>query len=54
MILFGLYINFFMYHRRVYLRQTAQGVRVAGTSLRNKEAFSNEFEKWRERTNGRK
>jgi cytochrome c biogenesis protein len=52
MILFGLYINFFMYYRRVYLVQSAQGVRVAGTSPRNKEAFRQEFEKWRERAHG--
>jgi cytochrome c biogenesis protein len=54
MILFGLYINFFVHHRRVYLRQTAEGVRVAGVSSRNKEAFDREFDRWRERTNGLK
>jgi cytochrome c biogenesis protein len=49
MILFGLYINFFMRHRRIFLLQTAQGVIVAGTSVRNREAFKEEFEKWREK-----
>jgi cytochrome c biogenesis protein len=52
MILFGLYVNFFMYYRRIYLLQTSAGVRVAGVSPRNKEAFKQEFEKWRERANG--
>ncbi len=49
LILFGLYINFFMYYRRIYLLRTAEGVLVAGTSPRNKEAFREEFEKWREK-----
>jgi cytochrome c biogenesis protein len=52
LILFGLYINFFMYHRRVYVVRTEDGVLVAGTSLRNKEAFREEFEKWRKKING--
>jgi len=52
MILFGLSINFFMYYRRIYVLETAEGVLVAGTSQRNKEAFRQEFEKWRERANG--
>jgi cytochrome c biogenesis protein len=54
MILFGLYINFFMYHRRVYLREIPHGVRVAGTAPRNREAFKREFDKWEERANGPK
>ena len=52
LILFGLYINFFVYYRRIYLLQTSEGVLVAGTSPRNKEAFREEFEKWREKANG--
>ena len=52
LILFGLYINFFMYYRRIYLLQTPEGVLVAGTSSRNKEAFREEFEKWREKAHG--
>lgn len=54
MILFGLCINFFMHHRRVYLRQTPEGVRVAGASPRNREAFKKELDKWGERANGLK
>jgi cytochrome c biogenesis protein len=52
LILFGLYINFFVYYRRIYLLQTSEGVLVAGTSPRNKEVFREEFEKWREKANG--
>jgi cytochrome c biogenesis protein len=54
MILFGLYVTFFMYYRKVYLLQTTKGVLVAGISARNKEAFRQEFEKWRERADGLK
>jgi cytochrome c biogenesis protein len=49
LILFGLYTNFFMYHRRIYLLETANGLMVAGMSARNKETFKEEFEKWRKR-----
>jgi cytochrome c biogenesis protein len=52
LILFGLYINFFMYHRRIYVVRTDDGILVAGASLRNKEAFREEFEKWRKKING--
>ena len=52
LILFGLYINFFMYYRRIYVLQTANGVLVAGTAFRNKEVFREEFEKWRKRIDG--
>jgi cytochrome c biogenesis protein len=45
LILFGLYVNFFLYHRRIYLLQISQGVLVAGTSIKNKEGFREEFEK---------
>lgn len=48
LILFGLYINFFLSYRRIYLLRTSEGMLVAGTSSRNKEAFREEFEKWRE------
>lgn len=50
-ILFGLYVNFFLYYRRVYLLQTPEGVLVAGTCPRHKEAFQEEFEKWRKKAN---
>ncbi len=52
MILFGLYINFFTYYRRIYVLQTSDGVLVSGVSFRNKEAFKEEFEKWRKRIDG--
>ena len=52
LILFGLYINFFMYERRVYLLETPGGVLVAGSAPRNREAFREEFEKRREKAHG--
>ncbi len=45
LILFGLYVNFFLYHRRIYLVEVSKGVLVAGTALKNKEGFKEEFEK---------
>ncbi len=54
LILVGLFSNFFTYYRRVYLFQTPEGVLVAGTSSRNKEAFREEFESRREKANGAK
>jgi cytochrome c biogenesis protein len=45
LILFGLYVNFFLYHRRIYLLEVSDGVLVAGTALKNKEGFKDEFEK---------
>ncbi len=39
-------------YRRIYLLRTPEGVLVAGTSSRNKEAFREEFEKWREKAHG--
>jgi len=54
MILCGLFVNFFLYYRRVYLLQTPSGLLVAGVSPRNKDAFKQEFEKWRDRLNGHK
>jgi len=52
MILCGLFMNFFLFYRRIYLLQTSSGVLVAGTSPKNKEAFREEFEKWRAIANG--
>jgi cytochrome c biogenesis protein len=49
MILLGLYCNFFTYYRRVYLIETPEGVLVAGTAFRNRNAFAREFSKWEER-----
>lgn len=44
-ILFGLYVNFFVRHRRIYLLKTAGGPLVAGTALKNKGNFDKEFKK---------
>jgi cytochrome c biogenesis protein len=54
MILFGMYVNFFIYHRRIYARKTQDGIVVAGTATRNKEAFKEEFEKIQGVINGDK
>jgi cytochrome c biogenesis protein len=43
-ILFGLYINFFMYFRRIYVRNVSTGYLIAGVAMKNKEAFKEEFE----------
>ena len=43
LILFGLYINFFTYYRRIFVRKGPNGVIVAGFAPRNKEAFREEF-----------
>jgi len=45
LILFGLYVNFFIYHRRLYLVEVPGGVQVAGVAFRNREGFKEEFEK---------
>jgi cytochrome c biogenesis protein len=45
MILFGLYINFFIYFRRIYVRNVPDGAVVAGVAFKNREAFKEEFEK---------
>ena len=45
LILFGLYVNFFLYHRRIYLLEISKGVLIAGTAVKNKEGFREEFEK---------
>ncbi len=45
MILFGLYVNFFTYFRRIFVRKVADGAVVAGIAFKNREAFKGEFEK---------
>jgi len=45
LILFGLYANFFVYFRKIYIRYTSDGLSVAGVAFKNKEAFRDEFEK---------
>jgi cytochrome c biogenesis protein len=49
LILFGMYVNFFVYHRRIYLVEIPEGVLVAGTPFRNKEGFKEEFERLKEK-----
>ena len=51
-ILFGLYINFFLYYRRIYIRNITDGYLVAGVAMKNKEAFKKEFETLRKKLNG--
>jgi cytochrome c biogenesis protein len=54
LILFGMYVNFFIYHRRVYVRKTRTGLIVAGFASRNKDAFREEFEKIKGMIDGNK
>ena len=51
-ILLGLYINFFMYHRRIYFRNITGGYLIAGVAMKNRETFKEEFEKMRRRFDG--
>ena len=51
-ILCGLYINFFMYFRRIYIRNSAGGYIISGVAMKNKEVFKEEFERIRGRFNG--
>jgi cytochrome c biogenesis protein len=44
LLLFGLYVNFFTYYRRIYAVSTMGGIIIAGYALKNKEAFAKEFE----------
>ena len=47
-MIFGLYVNFFIYYRRVYVVNIADGIIIAGFALKNKEAFKKEFERLKE------
>ena len=49
LILFGMYVNFFLYHRRIYLVEISEGVVVAGNALKNKEGFKEEFQRLKEK-----
>lgn len=51
-ILLGLYINFFLYHRRIYVRKIAGAYLVAGVAMKNKEAFKKEFDELRRKFDG--
>lgn len=52
LILFGLYANFFVYFRKIYIRYTSDGLFVAGIAFKNKEAFKEEFEKLKVKVSG--
>ena len=52
LMVFGLYVNFFTYYRRIYGVNTADGIIVAGYSLKNREGFGKEFERLRKETYG--
>ncbi|OPY81724.1 MAG: Cytochrome c biogenesis protein Ccs1 [Syntrophorhabdus sp. PtaU1.Bin153] len=52
LMLAGLFINFFMYHRRIYVRKGLKGFIVAGVATRNKEAFREEFERLKGKIHG--
>jgi cytochrome c biogenesis protein len=52
LILFGLYVNFFLRHRRIYLLKVPEGLIVAGMAHRNREDFKKEFEKLIEEIHG--
>jgi cytochrome c biogenesis protein len=51
-ILLGLYVNFFVDYRRIFVRKMADGLIVAGTAMRNKEGFGEEFQKLKGRCHG--
>lgn len=51
-ILIGLFVNFFISHRRLFVRKTDDGIIVAGFSQRNKEAFRGEFDRIVRSVNG--
>ncbi|MCX5802298.1 MAG: cytochrome c biogenesis protein ResB [Proteobacteria bacterium] len=44
-ILVGLYMNFFIYHRKVFIRKASNGIIVAGVASKNREALKEEFER---------
>lgn len=52
LILLGLYVNFFLQYRRIYLLRVSEGVLMAGMALRNREDFKKEFEKLIEEIHG--
>ncbi len=54
LILFGLYVNFFVYHRRIFVRQVSHGIMIAGIAMKNKEAFKEEFETLKRKICGNK
>lgn len=51
-ILTGLYINFFLYYRKIYIRKSAGGCLIAGFAVKNRDAFKQEFENLRRKFDG--
>lgn len=45
LMLFGLYVNFFVHYRRIYIRYCPKNLIVAGVAFRNNDIFREEFEK---------
>lgn len=52
LILFGLYVNFFIYFRRIFVRRGPKETITAGFAPRNKEAFSGEFSRLKAKVTG--
>ena len=52
LILFGLYVNFFTFHRRIYVRSGPQGMIVAGFASKGKEPFAEEFKRLKDAVKG--
>jgi cytochrome c biogenesis protein len=50
LILFGLYVTFFTYYRRIFIVYIESGALMAGYALKNKDLFKKEFEKLKEDT----
>ena len=49
LILAGLYVNFFTFYRRIYVRRGASGVIAAGVAPKRRDVFREEFSRIRER-----
>ncbi|MCX8022283.1 MAG: cytochrome c biogenesis protein ResB [Syntrophorhabdaceae bacterium] len=49
LILFGLYVNFFIYPRRLFIRKCPDKTIIAGIAFKNREGFKEEFEKLKKR-----
>lgn len=45
LILFGLYINFFIVHRRIFIRRCTDNIIIAGIAFKHRDVFREEFER---------